>query len=82
MKDVEFKMVFCFILILLVISVGINIVFKQEMDARPSFYARLCKEDSCFSVNFWGQEDFIKYCEEHKGWYQISATTTCAEGKK
>ena len=47
----------------------------------PSWHARLCLKDYnvCQSVNFYGQDDFIAYCEARNGWYQISSTTTCIE---
>jgi len=80
-KEERYEAVFIFVLMMLIISVAINVVFKQEIDNTPDFYARLCKEHSCFSVHFWSQEDFIKYCEDRKGQYQISATTTCVEGE-
>lgn len=71
--------------IILIISFGINysLIKHEYFDSSddPQFYARLCREDSCYSVHFWGQEEFIKYCNDHNGQYQVSSTTTCVEGK-
>ncbi len=74
-------------LILLVFLIGIIVgafamVIKVSNEL-PNWNARLCIQDydTCHSVHFYSQSDFVAYCEARNGWYQISSTTTCIEKK-
>lgn len=74
----------CMAIIIGIMILAVATQQPQQQIEEPDWNARICLQDyqDCHSVNFYSQDAFIAYCEAKNGWYQISSTTTCVEGKE